>query len=244
MSETAAKPQKLSVAETRLQYLLLGTTVPLREGGGVVFPNGFPGLGYRLDEWQFDRYRAGLDRSLLSDAAKKRMRLAIGILVIYLALVVFIGYGGAWLRSVALLNSDLGNWLPVSVVLLLMTAALYALRLTNRPAMRFAEQFKGAPRVSRFAYLRQRGLALLASGLLKPTALHLRIAFHLGLISFLLFSDYVAANHPSLGIVVAAMLAYSTSRRLYICYVYWTFRLRLGRAPTPADLKPVSLSEA
>jgi hypothetical protein len=244
MSEVAAKPQKLSLAETRLQYILLGTTVPLMEGGGVVFPKGFPGKGYRLDDWQFDRYRAGLDQTMLSDAAKKRTRLAIGVLLLYFVLIFAAAQGTAWLRETALYNSDLIALLPVPLFLIVVAGTLFALHVTNRPTMRFAEQFQGSPRVGRFAFLRQRAIALFASGLVKPAVPHLRLAINLAIVFFLFSSAYIAENHPYGAIIVALLLVYSTFKRLYLCYVFWSFRLAHGRAPKPADLKPVSLSQA
>lgn len=53
-----------------LQYFLLGSKIHFKEGGGVVFLDGFPGAGYQLEEWQFNRHRARLDRNMLGDGVR------------------------------------------------------------------------------------------------------------------------------------------------------------------------------
>ena len=73
--------------------------MPFKEGGGIVFPKGFPGRAYRLNEWQSDRCRACLDRTLLSVETRQHQRVVLFMLIVFLALVVAISFGAPLLNS-------------------------------------------------------------------------------------------------------------------------------------------------
>jgi len=239
MSTQSSEPSGPSDQERALQAYLLGTTVPLKDGGGVVFPNGLLGVGYRLDEWQLDRYRSAVDRSMLSPEALRRRKVMIGTLIAYLAVIVAVAFALPLLQR----DPDFAPYLDVATPLLVMLVAagatLTALRFLRSRSMRFTKQLEGASKVGCFAYLRERSLALLISGAAAVPALAIRVVVYGGLAVFLLFSQTFAAEHPALRIVLGVILLFSAAKRAYLLFVYWSFRRRHGRAPTPEDLQPV-----
>lgn len=237
MTAATTEPTKLSPEEVALQRYLLGTTIPLKEGGGVVFPGGFFSVGYRLDEWQFDRYRAAVDQTMLSAETRKRKNLMIGILLVYLICVSAIAFAMPQLRESRAFAPYLSTLTPLFAAMLAAAATLMALRFLRGRALAFTRQFEDAPRVSRFAFLNQRAIRMLASGGVKITAVCIRIVIYGGLCFVLLTTDYFANDFQTTRIFVAGLLLWSITKRLYFLFVYCSFRIIHGRAPATEDLE-------
>lgn len=238
MSESATTVGALSTQERALQRHLLSTTVALKGGGGVVFPRGFLGSGYQLDEWQFDRYRASVDQSMLSPAARTRKRIMAGAMLAYIGCLLGLVFVFPRLQADPVFAPYFGLWTPLLVVLIAVGGLIATLRLLRARAMPYVRELEGVPRVSRFAFLRDRALAMFASGQVNPAALIIRIALYCGLVIFLLPADTFARDHLALRTVVGALLLLSAAKRSYFLYVYWSFRREHGHAPKLDDLQP------
>jgi hypothetical protein len=239
MSDSIATSGKPSSQEKLLQYRLLGTTVPLKQGGGAVFPGGFPGKGYLLDDWQFDRYRAQLDRTTLSDEAGRRGRLLFVLLLLLVGGLVLAAFALPELKSNPRYAPYMDSWLPLALLFLVAFGGSRLLRSLVLPAGPAASELDGAPRVSRFAFLGRRALGMLASGQVSVVACHLR-AFVGGFACLLILPGALLADGtPVESILLLVVFFLWASRAAFFCFTYWRFRLGRGRAPTPADLKPV-----
>jgi len=250
MSETAS--DTLPERQIKLlQYFLLGSTIPFKEGGGVVFPHGFPGVGYRLEDWQFERYRARLDRTMLGEAARKRWRILFFSLIVLAIAVFAISLGAPFISNHPAVAPLLDRWGisfdPWPLFMILIISAVVFRRIQRTLVMRQPEQsqpFEGAPQVSRFAYLPRRVLGMIASGQISQTAQHLKLLLGGGLSLVLFLLGLSGSEFRGENFFLAAILLIYALRPSCFCWVYWQFRLRHGRAPTPIDLKPVSLPQA
>ncbi len=242
MSETTERSKKPSLQEAWLQLVLCGTTIPLRESGGIVFPNGFPGIGYHLPEWRFERYRAGLETCILGPEGKRRS--IVSMLLIWFAIVaitfICFTYGSFGVDDLLAGNSS--AWLPIAAIAAVAVATFTILQLMQNSAMRFAEPFDDVPRVGRFRFLNERALRVLASGLVKPQAPHIRTLYYL----LIVVGCYVLSLRglgPNLLLwILILVCSLLLVRQLQLVFIYWHFRLRNGRPPGPQDLKPLSLS--
>lgn len=239
MSEANTAPTPQPSQERALQKYLLDTTIAVKGGGGLVFPDGLFGTGYRLDEWQFDRYRAAVDQVMLSTEAAKLKWVMLGAIIAYFAIILALAFLLPEMRENAALAPYAGLLTPIFVVLLATAALLTVFRLVRRRAMPFKSLLVDAPRVSRFRSLRARTLALLAAGHVKLPVLYIRIVLYCVLVVVLFTTDLFAEDRPVLRVCVSLLLLLSAARRGYFVFIYWSFRLRHGRAPRPEDLQPV-----
>lgn len=244
MSEAAEAAQQLSGQERALQKFLMGTTVTVKGGGGFVFPRGFFGIGYRLSEWQFDRYRAAVDQTMLSAEAAKRKKVMFGAVVIYFVVILAVSFSLPKMQADPALAPYVGLWTPIITVLLAAAALIAVSRLVRRRAMPFMQHLEDAPRVGRFTFLRERALALLASGHVRLPVLYIRILLYCALVVVLLATNLFAEDRPALRIGVSLLLLLSTAQRMFFVLVYWSFRRRNGRAPRLDDLQPVEAPAA
>ncbi|WP_193367731.1 hypothetical protein [Pelagibius marinus] len=222
-----------------LEILLRSTTVPLREGGAVVFPGGFPGRGYRLDAQQFERYRAGLE-SALTGKAGRRLRRWIWVIVFLGLFGLMFGFAAAnFLRKAPLFHSELDAQLPLLGIAAVFIGFLAAIVLLNNRGMAFAREFRPAPRVSRFAHLHRRYLGVVVAQNLKPIAqlllalLPAAAAFYLTKVAFASGMPF-----PLTLFFVLPLLAFAAWRTILVT-IYWSFRRKHGRGPTEEDLTPI-----
>ena len=237
--EPAAKRDP--VAEQRLQRLLLDTTLPLREGGGIVFPKGFPGRGLHLDAWQFDRYRAELDQAVLDKGARKRGRAAVAVSLFCTLLLLILILGRDWVEE-TLASVEILGQVVVPLLIIALAGAFFIVGVVQKRDFTFVRGYVDAPKVGRFVFLYHRALRLLAAGAARPTPLIVGLSISVLAAVALIMGDYFAEHHPTLRIVLVGMLGYSSLRRLYMLGVLLHFRLTRGRAPGTGDLKPLSLS--
>lgn len=236
-------PAKLSGRERAQLFLIATTTLPLREGGGIVFPRGFPGKGFRLDEWQFDRYRAAMERTLLGEDSKRRTKLVLSVYLLYGASMLFVVLFGAQLRSSAMFADYYGQWLPLAIVLLASAALILVPRFVRKKAYGFTGPIvAGAPSVGRFAFRRERILRIFACGTVNVrTLLIVSSLFVFVATSFLLFAVF-GATRPTVFILLSLLCLLLISRRIYWLYVYWRFRLARGRGPAADEFDIFTLA--
>ncbi|MEO3428673.1 hypothetical protein AAFN88_07430 [Pelagibius sp. CAU 1746] len=235
----ARKSSRLSPQEKNLQTMLLSMTVPFRDGGGLVFPLGFPFAGYELDEWQFERYRSLLDRSLLSPEMKREGRVVVAV---FFTLVGVIIGGSIFTYSFSLFeNSPVGQglrqWFPVVWFAPFVLFVVYSYAFAQRFARAVQEQFPGARKTSRTAYLRRRLLGYMAAKSFKPLRALALVLFALPLGVLMLAAGLwiPVAYYAFLGLLLLFVAAFKGCLLL----VYWSFRRRQGCGPTAENLKPV-----
>lgn len=224
----------LSPQEKLLQTMLLSITVAFREGGGLVFPIGFPGAGYRLEEWQFERYRASLDQRLRNHWGAGRVRLAtFGLL----ALVLLISVAFNFFSKQGYLDETLRPWLQVLLVIPVAPILAHIFVFNYRNLRDFEHHFSDAPRVSRAAYLGRRMLGYVVARSMRPVREMILVLIFAVSGSWLL---RIALRETFIALYVfAAMLLLAALFKAWQLLVYWRFRHRNGRAPTLSDLAPV-----
>lgn len=244
MNNTKVGPVELSRQKTALQIYLLKTTLPLKTGGSLVFPGGLIGGGYRLDEWQFDRYRASLEKTYIGEEGRRRRRWAFG------GAVLFGLFAGALIITATFVLTDpekidaVGGFLidHTGFSLALFSLALVAtLALLFYPMFRrirkFREDFPGAPRLSQRAHLSQRMLGHIVRGNFNPGVF---LAFAVGwsviglaFIALGIVSTQLAPWQSLIG--MAYLLLAAAFGAPY--WVHRSFHRRHGRAPTAEDLE-------
>ncbi|GAB4354718.1 MAG: hypothetical protein Kow00114_04670 [Kiloniellaceae bacterium] len=237
MSE-GTRPQELSSQEQLLLYHLLSCTVPFKEGGGVVFPDGFPGVGYRLEDWQFERYRARLHLSVLGNAGQGHQGVAL-LLLIIIALAIFAATFGA--RMLEPLELGLDNWDMIRLLVISVAVAWTMQRVMRMqvPEEARSKPFEECPKVRRLAYLPRRALGMIASGRISMKGQHLRMLVGGSLGLLLLALGITESEFRRENLFLAAMFLAWSIRPAFFCWVNWRFRLARGRAPTREDLEPV-----
>lgn len=230
----AARQVPLSPQDRLLQLLLLSMTVSFREGGGLVFPIGFPGTGYRLDEWQFERYRAALDRRLRSQSGPRDVRRATFALVV-LALLVSIAFN--FFAKQGHLDESLRPWLQILLVMPAAPILCHTFLFYYRSLKYLEHHFGDAPRVSRAAYLGRRMLGYVVARSLRPAQEAILVLILAGAGAWLL---RVALRETFIVLyLVAAALLLAALFKAWQLLVYLQFRQRHDRAPTRTDLAPV-----
>ncbi len=237
MSETTAKPARPSPMERTLRIMYLSFMVPIRGGGGLVFPIGFPGPGYRLAAWQFDKYLATLDRRLLGAAMKRESRMVRLALLAIIGLVV-----GANVISYQLFKDSVHGdyarqWFPHLWVAPFALLGLYIFFFNYRNWSHFKQYFAEAPRVSRFAYLRRRWLGYLVAVSFNPISASLQavVAFPVGLLLLIVGLFGAITFYALIGLVFMIIAVWNSS----LLVIYWRLRRAYGRRPTEADLEPI-----
>lgn len=227
----------LSPQEKLLQIMLLSMTVPFREGGGLVFPIGFPGGGYRLDEWQFERYCASLDQRLRSHLATwraGRIRFAT-LLLLAFALVAAVAFN--FFSSQGHLDEALRPWLQVLLLIPAVPTLASIFVFNYRSLQDFDRCFPDAPSVSRTAHLSRRVLAYVAARSIRPFPEAILVLIFAVSGSWL-FSIALRETFISLHLFAAALLLVALFKAWQLL-VYWRFHRRQRRAPMIADVPPV-----
>ncbi len=204
-----------------------------------MFPYGFPGVGYRLNDWQFDRYRAGLEEAMLGADGRQRAQRLFWVGAVCLLSALGFSTTINFLDGAGLLVSEYEMWLRAAAVLGPAACALACLALLNRQALAFARPFVTAPNVSRFAHLRTRFTGTLVGQGKGLLALHLLAFVPLSLAVYLASVALVPANDPLIIALFGIPLAVYALWRCMLVFLYWSFRRRHGRAPRPEDLQPV-----
>jgi hypothetical protein len=144
-----------------------------------------------------------------------------------------------FLEKAPVFQNEFDFQLPVAGVALVVTATIACLVILNNQAMRFACEFRKAPRVSRHAYLSERLLGTLVAQDNKPVFLHLSAIIPFGLAAYLCRAA-ITSSRPLLVIAIAVLpLTIYAAWRLGLLFLYWRFRRAHGRAPTSEDLQPV-----
>lgn len=224
----------LSPHERLLQTTLLSMTVPFREGGGLVFPLGFPGAGYRLEEWQFERYRAALDQRLRNQGRPGWVRLATFVL---LALALLISVAFNFFSKQGYFDEALRPWLQALLVMPAAPILCHIFLFNYRSLKHFEHHFADAPRVSRTAYLGRRVLGYVVARTMRPAQEAILVLILAGAGSWLL---RVALREGFIALgVFAAVLLLAALFKAWQLLIYLRFHHRRGRAPTRADLAPV-----
>lgn len=239
MSGEANKPGGQSSQEKSLQVMLLSMTVPFRDGGGLVFPLGFPFAGYRLDEWQFERYRSLLDRSLLSPEMKREGRLVVAVFVTLVCAII----GGNVVTFYFAIFEDFSfgqnvqQWFPVAWFAPFLFFVIYSYVFARRYARAVQQQFPGARRIAGTAHLRRRLLGYMVARSFKPLRALAIALFALPLGVLLLVSSLWLPTvfYALLGLMLLGIGVMQSC----LLQVYWSFRRRHGRGPTAEDLAPV-----
>jgi len=246
MSDKAAARPDPSVQEKLLQYRLLGSTIPFKDGGGVVFPDGFPGIGYQLEEWQFERYRARLNRTVLGDAARQRRRMIYALFILFAVAVLAFSFGAPFISNhpaiAPTLNRwgvQLDGWQPLGLIIIAAFVFKTIKRTLEQHDGEQRPQFEDQPKVNRFAYLSRRVLGMIASGQVSVKVQHLRMILGGGIGLLTLALGLSDATFRGENFLLAAILLIYAARPLYFCWTYWSFRMKHRHAPTPADLQPV-----
>lgn len=204
----------------------------------MVFPNGFPGPGYRLDEWQFERYRARLDRGTLGKAARPFRYVGVFVMAVGLLAIVTASYGAPLLEP---LGVSFDSW-DLIRLLVISVAVAWTLQRVMRwqlPQEARSQIFDDCPKVSRFAFLPRRVLGMIASRQVSMRGQHLRLLIAGGLGLLLLTLCITGNQFGSENFFLAAILLIWATRPAFFCWVYWHFRLTHGRAPTSEDFPPV-----
>ncbi len=238
MSE-ADKPTRLSSQEKSLQLMLLSMTVPFRDGGGMVFPLGFPFAGYQLDEWQFERYRSLLDRSLLSAEMKREGRIVLAVFATLVGVIIggsVISFSFAFFE-VSSYGQNIRQWFPVLWFAPFVFFVVYSYVFARRYARVVQEQFPGARRTARSAFLRRRILGYIVAKSFRPVRSLVMVVFALPLGALLLAAGLwiPILFYALLGSLLLLIAVFQGSLLL----VYWSFRRAHGRGPTAEDLQPV-----
>lgn len=238
MSE-ADKPTRLSSQEKSLQLMLLSMTVPFRDGGGMVFPLGFPFAGYQLDEWQFERYRSLLDRSLLSAEMKREGRIVLAVFATLIGVIIggsVISFSFAFFEASSY-GQNIRQWFPVLWFAPFVFFVVYSYVFARRYARVVQEQFPGARRTARSAFLRRRILGYIVAKSFKPVRSLVIVVFALPLGALLLAAGLwiPILFYALLGSLLLLIAVFQGSLLL----VYWSFRRAQGRGPTAEDLQPV-----
>lgn len=239
MSETAGKPKTPDLYEKAFLNALHRSTLRAQQGGGIVFPYGFPCIGYRLDDWQFDRYCAGLEDAILGAAGRKRAKAAFWIINLCLIGVFVLAVAVNFIQDAGVLVLENDTWLRMAAILVPVTCAIAGYIMLNNQALAFARPFRKAPRVGRFAYLRARWLGALAAQGKGVVTLHLFALVPLTFAAYLIWLALTPSNYPLvLSLFFVPLLAYATWR-FVLLFLYWSFHRRYGRMPTTEDLEPV-----
>lgn len=226
-----------SPQEKLLQIMLLSMTVPFREGGGLVFPIGFPRGGYRLDEWQFERYCASLDQRLRSHLATwraGRIRFAT-LLLLAFALVAAVAFN--FFSSQGHLDEALRPWLQVLLVLPAVPTLLSIFVFNYRSREDFARSFPDAPSIPRTAHLSRRMLGYVAARSIRPVPEAILVLIFAVAGSWLI-RIALRENFFALHLFAAALLLMALFKAWQLL-VYWQFHRRHRRAPMIADFSPV-----
>lgn len=250
MSDTTAKPARLSDRERALQFSLRCATVPFKEGGGIVFPAGLFGLGYRLDARQFDDCRALMEEMNLDDRTKYISRVVNAVLVftglVFLAgalAVAFIIFGPGHGIPLADAIFDSRLFPPLFPPLVVGGPVVVFLSMIFYPFLqriaRLRCAFADAPRTPRFSHLRRRLLAISVGGVVGPQAfLFIAILWALLGIAWLVLG--MVSNYYTHGRVVIGVLNLLLAAAFSSPYwVHWDFRRKHGRAATPDDFGPL-----
>lgn len=232
--------------ERAQQTFLYSATLPLKQGGGLVFPLGLLGTGYRLDEWQFDRFRANLDQSFLGGRAELQRQAAIAALVfvgltlcaVLVAVILLLRDPEAFIRVFGPLIEE-----PILLMLVITAplAVLFGIMAYPifRQRARFLDQFPGAPRVSRFAHLQRRLLGWAVGTGINPSVLFfIAIAWVLLAVLWLLLAA-IAGDLQAMRLAVGIGYLLMGLGFGSMSWAPWWFRRRHGRPATSEDLGPV-----
>lgn len=233
----------ISTSQQRLLRIkLLSFMVPFRNGGGLVFPIGFPGAGYRLDEWQFDNCRAMLDQRLLSTETRREMRL---VRVAFFVLVGLVACGNVvsfYFFKDNIYGDYARQWFPVLWIAPFALLGIYIYAFNYRSYKHFKQHFADAPRVTRNAYLRRRLLGYIVAVSFNPINASLLVLIA-ALSCFLLLTVGLlgaVAFFAILGFLLLFIAVFNSC----LLVVYWQFHSAQRHRPTQADLQPIDESAA
>jgi hypothetical protein len=225
--------------EKVLQTLLLSTTVPFREGGGAVFPDGYPLTGYRLDQSQFERYHAECGNAVTRDAVARLVRDMRWIFLLSMLGRLLSFAAMNFLAMSPYFHSDLDSLLPTLAAIMVAVLAITSIVLINNRIMVFSRRFKSAPKVNRHAYLRERLLGALVARSNGPLFLHASVIVALGFTAVLAHTGIISPRPELFTVLFVVPMALWAAWRVNLLITYWRFRLAHGRAPQLADLQPV-----
>lgn len=214
--------------------------LPISDGGGIVFPNGPFGRGFRLDEWAFIRYCGDQAEALRLEAEKSRTREAIAF---FSALGLFI----AILVSVDLLQEfDLKLWIdiadmaPAYTVFMLGAFGMVLHRRFIRKNASLAADYRGAEPLAYFKYWTARVMLAAVCGGRWWLWKHANVSFFLLYGAYLLLDQHLESGTAiAYAYVVLGLAMVEGGFLLALIFTYWHLWFRLGRAPTKDDLTPL-----
>lgn len=225
--------------EKVLQSILLGTTVPFKQGGGAVFPDGYPMVGYRLDREQFARYTAECRNAITEDFVARLVRKLRWIVLLTMLGLLLSFAAMNFLAKRPYFHSSLDMLIPTVAVVLVAVLAIASIVRLNNQGMAFSRSYKSAPKVSRHAYLGRRLLGALVARNNGTLFLHASAILTLGFTAFLAHTGITSPRPVLFTVLFVVPMAHWAAWRVTLLITYWHFRRARGRAPQLADLQPV-----
>lgn len=216
--------------------------LPSHDGGGVVFPAGFYGPGFRLDDWEFIRFfsRATHVEATAQPSSGRwrpppwfwRNR--------WIFLGLGLGFGTSQLNRSGLVGISTGQIASALVIWFGFFFYWGMWKAFVRLPRRMRELYPSATELPFFAYWHQHIIAALvtcpAKSYFRPLALVVLEAVFAAAVLIVFARDQLSV---ALIIAVAPAFAVRVGYTLAILAALAVCRLRHGRAPTTADLEPI-----
>ena len=203
-----------------------------RQGGGVVFPSGLLGTGFRVDQQTFERYGADLAENPTSVSPLKSKLVTAGYFAVALAFVFGMVLSGESIAVPPLYWADLVFLVAVSAY------TLHKVLAVHRGARDFLLRYSAVGIVRPGAFLRRRLLGLIAAGVhnIWRSLFSASIFLFIGLGQSRFWEIETAPwswTLLSFGVMAIGFVA--------LCFVlaHIGFRLLHGRPPSTDDLEPV-----
>ena len=221
--------------------LLRSNALPAKDGSGVVFPSGFYGPGYHLEDWQFLRYVMA-QGSVADDESKTREDDAyplwkkILIILAAIAALILIGKGLAALGELGLI-SESGVWATLlALAFVYLVWNLYAGFVSGMADFRV--HYPSARKLPYFRHWEKRVIAdfvFYAGNWLSSVW---STALWMGLLFIYVWTDFFWGElHWIFATLGGVCFFFELSLALAKSITYRRVHDRLGRAPTAQDME-------
>lgn len=206
--------------------------LPCLQGGGVIFPGGLLGSGFRIDQETLERYHA--DRNSGTKAAQKWGANIYTAVFVMLFLFFLLGmfFGRERIAATPL------YWVDITSLVAVVGLVVTKLSMLGHNAQQFLLSYASVASVRPGAFLRRRLLGLMAAGVHN----YWRSLYSACGLLFVGFNGVYLWDLPSEPwslTLLFASVAFAGALHLCLVLAHIMFRLRHGRAPNPEDLKPV-----